>query len=81
MLILSNVMNRTSKFSVLSNDLRVQSEMKIKNLRNQKSAREADLIMGASLIKLTDPGVPGGKTYSPECQLVSPMPYLLPAFL
>lgn len=48
--------------------------------RNKKSAREADWIMDASLIKCIGPGVAQDKIESqptpPKCQLVSPMSFL-----
>lgn len=83
MLILSNVMTCTSNFSVLLNDLGVQLYMKInkKYPRNQKLAREADLITGASLIKFTDPGVPGGRSAILKMPTSAPCPNLCRFFV
>lgn len=56
--------------------------MKVTYPRNKISARETDLIMGASMIKFFRPRRATGSrstTYSPKCQLVSPKSYLLQA--
>jgi len=49
--------------------------------RNKKPAREADLITGASLIKFTDTGVPGGRPTILKMPMSAPCPILCRLFV